>query len=240
VLVTDIDGDSARQTAESIGESAWSMVQDVRDPDSHRAVATAAAERGRLALWVNNAGVLKTGVAWDIDDDTVRRHVEVNFLGVVWGSRAAVDAMRDGGGHIINIGSMSSIVPAPGLAVYGATKHAVLGFSSSLAGDLAHAGLPIELSVVCPDAIETDMVRDNAHDDAAGLLFSSGRLLSPEKVSDLVVDLIDKPRLVVTYPPSRAALAHALRPFPAFGLRLLEGFRKLGERNRRRRQSQGT
>lgn len=239
VVVTDIDERSAKETARSIGPGAWALKQDVRDAASHREVAQIAASHGRLALWVNNAGILRTGVDWDLDDDAVRAQVDVNLFGVMWGSRAAVDAMKDSGGHIINIASISSLVPAPGLAVYGATKHAVLGYSTSLAGDLAYAGVPIEISAICPDAIETDMVRDNAHVEAAGLLFSSGKLLTPEKVSDVVIELVDKPRLVVSVPPSRAAMAHALRPFPALGLRLLERFRKLGERNRRRR-AQGT
>ena len=79
VLVTDIDEEAAKATAATIGAQAWAMQQDVRDPASHRTVAEAARERGPLKLWVNNAGVLTVGPVWELDDATVRRHVEVNL-----------------------------------------------------------------------------------------------------------------------------------------------------------------
>ncbi len=185
-----------------------------------------------LKLWVNNAGVLSVGPVWELDDDTVRRHVEVNVLGVLWGSRAAVDSMRLDGGQIINIASISSLLPVPGLAVYGATKSAVLAYSLSLQGDLQNADLPIKVSAVCPDAIDTDMVRDVAHRQEANLLFSAKKLLTVDEVANAVLDLVDDPKLVVTIPRLRAALAHLIRPFPTMGLRLLEWFRRIGERRR--------
>src|SRR4051794_21276947 len=124
------------------------MALDVRDPEAHRAAATAAAERGPLKAWFNNAGILRTDKTWAHSDDQVRQMVEANLLGVIWGSRTAVEAMRPGGGHIVNMASMSSFGPVPGLAVYGATKHAVLGFTGSLQGDLEQAGIPIRLHAV--------------------------------------------------------------------------------------------
>jgi NAD(P)-dependent dehydrogenase (short-subunit alcohol dehydrogenase family) len=214
------------------------MEQDVRDPDSHRRVAAAAAERGPLAVWVNNAGVLRTATAWDQPDTDVRLQIEVNLLGLVWGARAAVDAMRaqpEQRGHIINIASMSSLVPAPGLAIYGASKHAVLGFSISLQGDLQHAGIPIRVSAICPDAIDTDMTRDVKTESEAAILFSAGKLLRAEDVAATVVGLVDNPRLVVVRPRVRGVLAQLFRPFPGTGLRLLEQFRRMGERHQRSR-----
>jgi len=235
VLVTDVDVASARATAAAIGERALAMEQDVRDPDSHRRVAETAAERGELAVWVNNAGVLRSAVAWEHRDEDVRLQIEVNVLGLMWGARAAVDVMRRRGrGHIINIASLSSIVPAPGLAVYSASKHAVLGFSISLQGDLQHAGLPIHVSAICPDAIDTDMTRNVKADREAALLFSSNRLLRAEDVAATVMRLVDNPRLVLVRPRARGVLAQIVRPFPGTALRLLEQFRKMGERHQRR------
>lgn len=236
VLATDINADAAAETAQLCGNDSWSQSQDVRDPDSHREIARAAQAKGDLKLWVNNAGVMSAASTWDHDDDDVKRQIDVNVLGVMWGARAAIDAMRSSdGGHIINIASISALVPAPGLAVYAASKHAVLGFSVALQGDLQKARLPIEVSAVCPDAIETDMVRGVADKEESALLFSSGKLLAPETVANLVADLVDNPRLVVTYPAHRAFMAHAVHPFPALGLKILAQFRKLGERNRTRR-----
>lgn len=232
VLVTDIDGDAAGETASAIGRGAWAMQQDVRDPASHRQVARAANDRGQLTLWVNNAGVLHAGNAWDHSDEAVRQMAEVNVLGMMWGARAAIEAMRARGGHLINIASLSSIAPVPGLAVYGATKQAVLGFTVSLAGDIDRAGLPIEVSAVCPDGIDTDMVRNVRGSKEAGIVFAAPKLLTVEEVADVVLELVDKPKLAVSVPRARGALAHALRPFPAFSLQALKPFLWFGERQR--------
>lgn len=239
VLATDIDADSAAATAERVGGGAWSMAQNVRDPSSHHAVARAANDRGSLELWVNNAGVLYTGNAWDHSDDEARAMVDVNVLGMAFGARAAVEAMRAKGGHIINIASMSALTPVPGLAIYGATKHAVLGFSISLAGDLDRASIPIKVSAVCPDAIDTDMVRNIRGAKEAGLAFAAPRLLTVEEVAGVVLEVVDKPRLAVSVPRSRAVLAHALRPFPAFGLQALKPFFWFGDRQRRKASERG-
>lgn len=239
VLATDIDPESAALTAHQVGGGAWSMGQDVRDPESHRAIARAANARGALELWVNNAGVLYTGNAWDHSDDVVRQMVEVNVLGTMFGARAAIEAMRAKGGHIINIASMSALTPVPGLAVYGATKHAALGLTVSLAGDVDRAALPIKMSAVCPDAIDTDMIRNVRGSKEAGLVFASPQLLSVEEVAGVVLEMVDKPKLAVSVPRSRAALAHVLRPFPAFGLQALKPFHWFGERQRRKVNGEG-
>jgi NAD(P)-dependent dehydrogenase (short-subunit alcohol dehydrogenase family) len=229
VVVTDIDAAAARDTAAAIGGTP--LAQDVRNPDSHREVAREAARHGRLRIWVNNAGVLSVGESWRLPDADVRRLVEVNLLGVIWGCHAAIEAMPEGG-SIVNIASLSSLVPSPGLAVYGATKHGVLGYSLSLAGELRRARRPVAVSALCPDAIAGEMTRAVAHAEAADLLFSSGTLLSLDEVADAAAELAFHPRLVRAIPAHRAALAHLLRPFPSIGLPILELFAKLGGRRR--------
>jgi NAD(P)-dependent dehydrogenase (short-subunit alcohol dehydrogenase family) len=82
VLVTDIDHAAALGTAGELGNGAWALAHDVRDPHAHEAVARAARERGELAVWVNNAGVLAVGDAWQMGSEDVRRIVEDNLLGV--------------------------------------------------------------------------------------------------------------------------------------------------------------
>jgi short-subunit dehydrogenase len=236
VLLTDVDVAAAEVAAGVIGKGAWAMKQDVRDRASHAAVAAAATARGTLEVWVNNAGVLQVGAGWETSEADVRRMIDVNLLGLIWGSQAAVGAMRQGG-HLINIGSLSSVVPAPGFSVYGATKHAVLGYSVALEGDLRRAKIPIKVSTICPDAIETDMVKGVAHDPASDVLFSSGKMLSTDNVAAAVIAELDHPRLVRILPQGRAALVHALRPFPDLGLRIIERFAALGARRKNRHAS---
>ena len=76
--------------------------------------------------------------------------------------------MRPRGGDIVNMASMSSFGPVPGLAVYGATKHAVLGFTESLQGDLDDAGIPIRTHAICPDGVDTGMVRERQAERGLG------------------------------------------------------------------------
>lgn len=227
VIVTDIDAAAAAATASAIGGT--SLAQDVRDPDSHRAVARAA--KSPIAVWVNNAGVLSVGDAWQMPDADVRRLVEINLLGVIWGCHAALAAMSEG--TILNIGSLSSIAAAPGLAVYAATKHAVLGYSLSLQGELERAGRKIHVATLCPDAMAGEMTKAVEHDAAAGILFS-GRQLTLEQVADEALELIDSKSLVRTLPALRAALIHLFRPFPRLSLPVTEQLAKRGRRKAQR------
>jgi NAD(P)-dependent dehydrogenase (short-subunit alcohol dehydrogenase family) len=236
VLATDIDAEAAASTAEVVGGS--SMALDVRDPEAHRAAARTATERGPVEVWVNNAGVLRTRKGWEHDDDEVRLLCEVNLLGVIWGSRAAVDAMRERGGsnmHVINMASLSSLVPVPGLTLYGATKHGVLGFSQALQGDLLAAGIPITVHAVCPDSADTDLIRERAHEHDSAIIWSAPRLLSAEEVAGQVVGLLDSKRLVHVIPRWRGWAARGLGLAGRPGLHAAELIRKEGERRRSRR-----
>jgi NAD(P)-dependent dehydrogenase (short-subunit alcohol dehydrogenase family) len=238
VLATDVDVAAAEATARELGASALALALDVRDPEAHRAAARAACERGALQVWVNNAGVLRTARAWEHSEHDVRLLCEVNLLGVLWGSRAAVEAAQAQAGpgmHLINIASLSAITPVPGLAVYSATKHAVLGFSRSLQGDLLAAGVPVTVHAVCPDVADTAMVSERAHEREAAILWSGPRHLSAEEVAERVVRLIDSRRLVEVIPRWRGLAARAITLGGRPALRLSEPLRKLGERRRARR-----
>jgi NAD(P)-dependent dehydrogenase (short-subunit alcohol dehydrogenase family) len=238
VTATDVNAEGAVRTAEEIGSGATSTRLDVRDAEGCRRVAAEAAQRGRLAVWVNNAGILRTEPAWEQADATVEQIVQVNLLGVINGCRAALPHMRSGGGRILNIASLSSLGAAPGLAVYGATKHGVLAYSISLQAELQDAGIPVEVRAICPDAIETDMVRERAQDPEASLIFS-GALLTADEVADRAIRLLYGKSILVTVPRARGALARAIYLVPRAGLRLLPAFKKLGERNRERWREAG-
>jgi short-subunit dehydrogenase len=210
---------------------------DVRDPQAHREAARAATGHGPLEVWVNNAGILRSGKAWEHPDEEVRLLVEVNLLGVIDGSRAAVDAMREHGGqnmHVINLASMSGLVPVPGLSIYAATKHGVLGFSGSLQGDVDAAGLPISVHAVCPDGADTDMTRERAHERDSAIIWSGPRMLSPEEVADRVVGLLDSKRMVLAIPRWRGWFARGAAMAGRPALRSSEMLRRRGERRRAR------
>jgi NAD(P)-dependent dehydrogenase (short-subunit alcohol dehydrogenase family) len=236
VLVTDLNQAGAQETAELIGNDAWAMAQDVRDPDSHRKVAAAASERGPLKVWVNNAGILKTEKIWDHPDADVRLMVEVNLLATVWGARAAVEAMRSepDDAHIINMASMAAYGPVPGLGVYAATKHGVLGLTESLQGDLTLAGLPIRVHAVCPDLVDTGMMREHADNPEYALGFSGTKVYTPEEIADQIVELLDSDKIVLSIPRNRMVVARMTGVFPRTGLRLAQAFLSVGQRKQKK------
>ena len=234
VLATDVDGEAASRTAERLGTAAWAAPLNVRDPEACRRVAAEAAARGRLGVWVNNAGVLRTEYVWEHSHDHVEQMVGVNLLGDVHGSRAALEVMSPAGGHILNIASLSAFGPIPGLAVYAATKSAVLSFTQSLAGDLRDAGSKVRPHAICPDAIDGDMVRERAGDAQGAVLWSAPRLLTVDAVADEAVGLLDSTRVSRALPRWRAVLIGLLAVSPRTMLRLAPLLKKVGDANRRR------
>jgi NAD(P)-dependent dehydrogenase (short-subunit alcohol dehydrogenase family) len=234
VLVTDVDAAAADRTAADMGGvAAWAARLDVRDPEACRAVAREAASVGPLAVWVNNAGVSFAAPAWEHSDEDVALAIAVNLGGVVNGTRAALGVMGDGA-RLLNVASLSALGPVPGLALYGATKHAVLAFGDALVGDLSAAGRDIEVRTLCPDVIDTQMVRAQVDSPEAAILWSGGRLLSADEVADRAIELLEGRRHRAIVPAWRGTLLRAFDLSPALAARGVPLFRRLGERNRRR------
>lgn len=231
-LITDVDASLAREAAQTIGAGCESMVQDVRDADSHEVVAARANEIGRLAIWVNNAGILIAGDGWTNSATDIAASFEVNVLGVIAGSNAAVRAMP-GGGSILNIASNAALGPVPGLAVYAATKAAVLSYTTSLQGDLDHAGLPIRVHALCPDVVATDMVTSRSTDAGAAILFAGSRQLAADDVARAAIKLLAGTALVRSFPRSTGVLTRATDLAPKLGLRMSVLARRAGERRQR-------
>jgi short-subunit dehydrogenase len=229
VLLTARDADAGRQAASSVRAHAWSTTLDVRDPDAHRAVAAQACERGELAVWVNNAGVLTTKKAWEHEPDEIRLLVETNVIGVISGCLAAVDAIGSGGGHILNVASMSGLGPVPGLSVYAATKAAIVSFTTSLQGDLDLGSRPIRVHALCPDAVATDMVTHRADDPDAAVLFSA-KHLTAEQVADEALAMLGGTKLVQPLPRWRGLVMRGAWLWPQTGLRTMGIVRRAGER----------
>ena len=223
VYVTDVDAAAAEKVAREIGGRATGSVLDVRDEAACRALASSAVERdGSLEVWVNNAGVLLTGIAWEQTDEMRRLMIEINTFGTMNGTVAALEPMMAAGsGHIINVISLAGLVAAPGEVSYGASKHAAIAFTLGTQMDLRRSGIKgIHLSAVCPDGIFTPMLADKLDDpDAAGSF--SGTLLTPEQVAPKIAALLDRPRPVLTIPRWRGAVLRFFDAFPSLALRLV-------------------
>lgn len=230
VLVTDIDGDAAQVAADRIGRGAWAIGQDVRDIAGHAKVAAEAAARGPVRVWVNNAGVLFAGPAWEHPTEHLAAIIDVNVKGVFAGCAAAVDVMGAEGGRILNIASISALTPVPGLALYAATKAAVLSYTTSLQGDLDHAGLPIRVRALCPDVVGTDMVHDVEKDPGAALLFAGPRPLDEKDVAAAGLALLESRQIFRVIPRWRGVMVRVGDVAPSVGLKVLAMMRRTGEK----------
>ncbi len=232
VVVTDVDGDAARRTAEEIG-AVEGLHQDVRDEHSHSGVAGAAARHGRLAVWVNNAGVGDDGTLEQLASESVRRVVDINLVGVMWGMRTALDAFGFEGGDIVNVASASALGPVPGLSVYAATKAAVVSLTMSVANEVPKG---VRVHALCPDGVDTEMVRVMLHDgQAKALVHSGGGLLTVDEVAAAAVGLIGSRRVIRTLPGWRAPLIRLGAFIPSRTKVLFKVFELLGRRVMKRR-----
>ena len=222
VAVTDVDEANTASAAEQLGDRAWALPLDVTDTEAVRAASQQVAERsGSLDVWVNNAGILVTGLAHEQRVDTYRKHLEVNFLGTVNGTLAAIEEMRiSGRGQIINLISLAGLAAATGIVAYSASKHAAIAFSLGTAADLRRDGLgAIEISCVCPDGVWTPMINDKLDDPNDALSFS-GVMLMPAQVAERVERLLDKPKPVLAIPAWRGQFARFFDRHPKLSLRL--------------------
>jgi NAD(P)-dependent dehydrogenase (short-subunit alcohol dehydrogenase family) len=230
VWATDLDPQAARRTADEIngpdsGDTeavATASALDVRDEGACRELAESVASAGSLDLWVNNAGVLRTGLAWEQDEPTRAAMLAINATGTINGTVAALERMVPAGrGQVINVISLAGIVAAPGEVTYAASKHAAMAFTLGALFDLRRDGhRGIDVCAVCPDGIWTPMLHDKLDDpDAAGSF--SGHLLTPEQVAREVAKLTRRPRPITIIPRWRGPLLRVFDLFPRLGLRLI-------------------
>ncbi len=234
VMITDLDADGAQATAAEIGAVAG-LAQDVRDADSHREVAAVASEHGPLVAWFNNAGVGWDGGVMELEEEQIRGLVEINLLGVLWGSRAAVDAFtgHGRGGDVVITASLSGLGPVPGLSTYAATKAACVSLAMSLNLETPRS---IGVHALCPDGVATPMVAQMKQDGmAARLVNSGGGLLSVDEVAAAAVELTGSRRVIRTLPAWRGAAMRATCLAPSLARGALELFAAQGSRAIKRR-----
>lgn len=138
------------------GGRAISVVADVADAGQVERIAESAVrEFGRIDTWVNNAAVSMYGRVMELAIEDMRRQMDVNFWGYVYGSRAAVQRMRQSGGALINVASALSDRAIPLQVNYCAAKHAIKALTDGLRMELEEEGVPVSVTLVKPASIDT-------------------------------------------------------------------------------------
>lgn len=161
VLITDMNAEAGEAAAAELGDNARFMAQNICDEETWPQVIDAAVSAyGRLDILVNNAGILSTAPRQTIEDtelDQWRQVQSVNVEGVFLGCRAAIRAMKENGGAIVNLSSVAALGATPPLVAYGASKAAVCQLTKSIAIHCGRRGYGIRCNSVHPDPIRTAM-----------------------------------------------------------------------------------
>jgi NAD(P)-dependent dehydrogenase (short-subunit alcohol dehydrogenase family) len=188
------------------------MVCDVRDWDAvQQAVAHVEAELGPIDRVTNAAAIAPTAPLLEQPVETIHRLMDINYLGTVHVTKAALPAMVERGhGDLINYASLAGWLPSPGFGAYSATKFAVVAFTETLAHEIAGRG--VRVACVCPPIVDTpllDQVGEGAQD-----LLDTVKAIRPEQVLDAIERSIDKGELFVwpTFETKVAQLVRRLAP----------------------------
>jgi NAD(P)-dependent dehydrogenase (short-subunit alcohol dehydrogenase family) len=160
----------------------------------------------------NNAGVAGGGTVLDSEWEDYDRILGINLFGVIHGTKAFLPHLiASGDGHVVNVSSLNGIMAQASINAYSASKFAVRGFTEALRSELLLAGSPVQVSVVHPGGVRTNIATaaferarergEATPEDEARLRFYNEKLLRmpPERAARIVVDGVEagRPRILV-------------------------------------------
>jgi NAD(P)-dependent dehydrogenase (short-subunit alcohol dehydrogenase family) len=179
VAVADLDESGVRAVATELHGSAM-RVDVSRESDVAAFIEATERTHGPIDLFCSNAGI-GIGRGLDTPDETWQKIWEVNLMAHVYAARHLVPRMiARGGGYLLNTASAAGLLSQIGSAPYAVTKHAAVSLAEWIAITHAHQG--IKVSVLCPQAVRTDMIAGNEGDVA-----SVNGIIEPEQVADAVI-----------------------------------------------------
>lgn len=193
VICVDLNGAGAQEVAKVFGGVAY-QVNVAVEAEIAALVVQVEAEVGPIDLFCSNAGIMVQGGA-EVPDADWQRIWDINVMAHVWAARHVVPRMiARGGGYLLNTASAAGLLNQVGSAPYSVTKHAAVGLAEWLA--LTHGDDGIGVSVLCPQAVRSEMTR-GLEDSVASL----DGLLEPEPVAEACVQAIrDGTFLVLSHP----------------------------------------
>lgn len=173
---------------------------------------------GRIDVLINNAGVMPIGPFVDETEQSIRSTLEVNLYGVIAGCQLVLpDMIARRSGHIINIASLSGLIPVPGQVVYVGAKFGVVGLTAALADEVAPHN--VDVSVIMPPFTNTELISGTKSGGAI-------KPVEPEDIAAAIVKTLDKPKTHVSVPTPLRFTAQAAQMLGPRGRRWLNN--KLG------------
>lgn len=215
LVLADIHGGRLEALKDQLvqeGATVFTQVLDVSDAAAFAALAERCdSEFGGADLLFNNAGILRAGETWSHSEEDWQTMLSINVMGVVNGINAFVPRMLAAAtpSHVVNTGSVGSLVAAPGMGQYTAAKMAVRGISECLLNDLSAQGADIGVSLLCPGPVLTSISDDLMGIEAASEVVESDEhmmagqpdFLTPDEVAQCTFDGIRAGRFwIFTHP----------------------------------------
>jgi len=198
-------------------------------------VGDTAGKHGRLDFIFNNAGIAAVGELRDGNLKEFRRVVEVNLFGVVHGTMAAYRVMLGQRfGHIVNISSVTGLMPTPIISAYSTTKWAIVGFSQALRVEAAELGVKVQ--VACPSLVGTQIAERNVYwnvrkEDYLKWLPAKRWMLTPAQAAKAIIRGTLRNKEIIVFPFSASVAWRVYRLWPGLFApllrRTLNGFRAL-------------
>lgn len=204
VVLTDRNVDAGEALAKEVGDQAMFLRHDVSSEADWQAVMAAIEARfGRLDAVVNNAGILESASFEEATLEHWHRIQRINADSCFLGCKYGVLALKERGGSIVNMASVSSWLPVDGYAAYSASKAAVGAVTRAAALHCRKRGYPVRVNSVHPDGIYTPMMQASAPGvDPKYMLFDparnrGGRACMPNEIANVVLFLVsDESRFV--------------------------------------------
>src|SRR4051812_42167909 len=165
-VVERLTSEGAKVVGADVSETGDGFVCDVRDPDACASAVAATLERhGRIDVLANIAGVGGSWISKDMPVDDWRRIIDTNLTGTFLLTQAALPALLEAKGAVVNLASVSGIRATPYNAAYCASKGGVVMLTKSLGVELAKTG--VRVNAVCPAGVDTPLIVNFAKPDGA-------------------------------------------------------------------------
>ena len=209
VAISDVDSVGLAETAalaKGLGGTIRTDALNVAEREAFLAYADdVAAQFGKVNLIFNNAGIAFAGDVVESEFKDIDRVMDVDFWGVVNGTKAFLPHLiASGDGHVVNVSSIFGIFSMPSQSAYNAAKFAVRGFTESLRQEMLISKHPVKVTCVHPGGIKTNIARNATqaegrdHDDLAKAFDKVART-TPEKAADVILRGVEKgrPRVLI-------------------------------------------
>ncbi len=216
LALSDVDEAGLAATVaqcEELGAEVSASPVDVADSLAVQRWADATAETyGSVHLIFNNAGVAVASTVEAMSDEDFRWLMDIDFWGVVHGTRAFLPYVKaSGAGHVVNISSVFGLISVPSQAAYNAAKFAVRGFTDALRLELAIEGVPVRCTTVLPGGIKTNIARNarvnpsllgvGSDPNRASAVFDRLAMTSPERAARQILRAVGHGRARVLVGP---------------------------------------